>query len=65
MLGPRGDENGVMSGSRARDVVLRDEWTESGRRFLTAHLDAHGDLHIDGHDLGPGTETVSSDGEHE
>jgi hypothetical protein len=30
-----------------------------------AYLDDEGNLHLDGQDLGPGTEAVSSDGEYE
>lgn len=54
-----------MSGGGRRRVVLRDEEVGEDRRVLTAHVDDDGDLHIDGHDLGPGTAAVSSDGEYE
>ena len=46
-------------------VVLRDERDGTDRRHLEARVDASGDLHIDGQDLGPGTAVVSSDGEYE
>lgn len=49
----------------ARVVQLRDEVTGDDRRYLRAYVDDLGRLHIDGHDLGPGTEAVSSDGEYE
>ncbi len=48
-----------------RRVVLRDEHDGADHRYLSAHLDEAGDLHIDGQDLGPGTAPVSSDGEYE
>lgn len=49
-------------------VTLRDERDERDdrdRRHLAAYLDERGDLHIDGQDLGPGTSSVSEDGEYE
>lgn len=48
-----------------RTVVLRNERFSEDRRYLEAHLDADGNLHIDGQDLGPGTAIVSDDGEYE
>jgi hypothetical protein len=49
----------------SRKVRLRNEHTGRDRRFLGAFLDANGDLHIDGQDLGPATTPVSPDGEYE
>jgi hypothetical protein len=49
----------------SRKVRLRNEDTGRDRRFLDAFLDAEGDLHIDGQDLGPATAPVSPDGEYE
>lgn len=46
-------------------VTLRDEHDGADRRHLVAYLDDEGRLHIDGHDLGPGTASVSGDGEYE
>lgn len=54
-----------MNGERCEAVTLRDEATERDRRFLSAYLDARGNLHIDGHDIGPRTAAASSDGEYE
>ena len=48
-----------------RPVVLRDERNGPDTRHLEAYLDDEGNLHIDGHDLGPGTAPVSDDGEYE
>ena len=48
-----------------RRVTLRQERTGADSRFLEAYLDATGDLHLDGQDLGPGTAPVSDDGEYE
>jgi hypothetical protein len=48
-----------------RRVTLRDEKSGSDSRHLRAYLDDDGNLHIDGHDLGPGTAPVSNDGEYE
>ena len=54
------------TGRSPRHVALRDEHREGGdHRYLTAYLDDNGNLHIDGQDLGPGTASVSSDGEYE
>lgn len=36
-------------------IVLREERQGPDYRYLCAYLDAEGRLHIDGHDLGPGT----------
>jgi hypothetical protein len=49
----------------ARRVTLRRERAGADSRFLEAYLDASGDLHLDGQDLGPGTAPVSADGEYE
>jgi hypothetical protein len=46
-------------------VQLRAERHGADARYLTAWIDDGGNLHIDGHDLGPGTARVSDDGEHE
>jgi hypothetical protein len=48
-----------------RTVTLRDERNGRDSRHLSAYLDDHGNLHIDGQDLGPSTSPVSSDGEYE
>jgi hypothetical protein len=48
-----------------RKVTLRSEHHGADSRSLWAHLDGEGRLHIEGQDLGPGTELVSSDGEYE
>ncbi len=48
-----------------RTVTLRNQRQGSDRRHLSAYLDGDGNLHIDGHDLGPGTGSVSGDGEYE
>jgi hypothetical protein len=48
-----------------RTVTLRDERVGADTRWLGAYLDATGALHVDGHDLGPGTAPVSGDGEYE
>ena len=53
----------MVTGSRR--VLLRDEAAGDNRRHLAAHLDGEGNLHIDGHDLGPATAGVSGDGEYE
>lgn len=50
---------------RTRTVTLRNEIGGDDRRHLAAHVDGDGNLHIDGHDLGPGTAPVSDDGEYE
>jgi hypothetical protein len=49
----------------ARAVTLRDERSGPDRRHLAAYVDEEDNLHIDGHDLGPGTAPVSTDGEYE
>jgi hypothetical protein len=49
----------------ARQVTLRDEKSGSDSRHLRAYLDDEGNLHVDGHDLGPATSPVSNDGEYE
>ncbi len=47
-------------------VKLRDETRADGSHLsLWAYLDTAGQLHFDGQDLGPVTESVSSDGEYE
>jgi hypothetical protein len=46
-------------------VDLRSEQRGDDSFFLWAYLDADGNLHIDGQDLGPVTAVVSSDGEYE
>ncbi len=47
-------------------VKLRDETRADGSHLsLWAYLDAAGQLHFDGQDLGPVTQSVSSDGEYE
>jgi len=48
-----------------RRVNLRSEHDGEDHRYLDAHLDQEGNLHLDGQDLGPGTSPVSSDGEYE
>ncbi len=45
--------------------MLRDEKTGIDSRHLCAYLDAEGNLHIDGQDLGPRTAPVSVSGEYE
>jgi len=45
--------------------MLREEHHGRDSRNLWAYVDAGGDLHIDGQDLGPATSPVSGDGEHE
>ncbi len=54
-----------MLNDQGRKVVLREEQDGPDRRYLWAYLTADGALHIDGHDLGPGTAPVSADGEYE
>jgi hypothetical protein len=51
--------------SEGRQVQLRRERDGADSRYLRAYMDASGNLHIDGHDLGPGTAPVSADGEYE
>jgi hypothetical protein len=48
-----------------RTGQLRAERFGNDRRFLWAYLDEEGNFHLDGQDLGPDTEAVSSDGEYE
>ncbi len=48
-----------------RRLSLRAERNRDDQRFLDAWLDSAGALHIDGQDLGPGTASVSHDGEYE
>lgn len=47
------------------DIALRADETGPTWRFLHASLNDEGDLVLAGHDLGPGTAIVSSDGEYE
>jgi len=46
-------------------VVLRSDRDDTDTRHLQASLDVDGNLHIDGHDLGPATAMVSITGEYE
>ncbi|MGC1184291.1 MAG: hypothetical protein WBA31_03955 [Candidatus Dormiibacterota bacterium] len=46
-------------------MTLRNETRGVDTRHLCAYLDDEGNLHIDGHDLGPATAVVSDDGEYE
>jgi hypothetical protein len=47
-------------------VVLLDERRDDGSSLhMTADLDAHGALRIEGHDLGPVAEFISEGGEYE
>ena len=48
-----------------RRIELRREINGADQRFLDASLNWSGDLIIEGHDLGPSTTPVSSDGEYE
>lgn len=48
-----------------RKVRLRNERTGQNSGYLDAFVDARGDLHIDGQDLGPSTAPVSPAGEYE
>ncbi len=48
-----------------RRIVLRAEHSGLDSRYLSAYLDTHGALVIEGQDLGPGTWPVSTDGEYE
>src|SRR4051794_26337998 len=48
-----------------RTVTLRSERDGPMMRYLGAFVDETGALRINGQDLGPGTEMVSSDGEYE
>lgn len=58
-------DNAVFECWRRRTVTLRDERDGADTRWLGAYLDAGGALHVDGHDIGPGTAMISSDGEYE
>jgi ADP-ribosylglycohydrolase len=51
--------------TKTRRVCLRVEHNSEGSRYLDAYLDNEGALRLDGHDLGPGTALISSDGEYE
>jgi len=46
-------------------VTLRDEHIGNDSRYLTATRKDNGDLLLEGQDLGPGTSSVSGDGEYE
>lgn len=46
-------------------VVLRDERAGADSRHLSAYLDAEGNLHIEGQDLGPATRPFGRDDEYE
>jgi len=48
-----------------RTVSLRAEHDGPDHRYLSATLNTEGALVIEGHDLGPKTQFVSSDGEYE
>lgn len=52
-------------GEPGRKVRLRAERDGEDRRDVWAYLDAEGNLHIDGQDLGSSTAPVSTDGEYE
>lgn len=54
-----------MTDFEQRKVTLRSERQGKSMLSLWAYVDADGDLHLDGQDLGPATEPVSSDGEYE
>lgn len=54
----------MTSEERSRTVVLRNERSGADSRHLEAYTDSLG-LHIAGQDLGPGTASVSDDGEYE
>jgi hypothetical protein len=56
------DHSGPME---PRKITLRDEREGADSRHLWAYVDEDGNLRIEGQDLGPGTEMVSSDGEYE
>jgi hypothetical protein len=49
----------------SRTIVLRNEVVGGDSRWLGAFLDAEGNLHLQGQDLGPKTASVSDDGEYE
>lgn len=53
-----------MTDRNQRKVTLRKVGGINAR-YLWAYLDNHGNLHIDGQDLGPATAMVSEDGEYE
>jgi hypothetical protein len=56
----------VVAERREPTIVLRDEKRADGSHLgLWAYLDAAGQLHVDGQDLGPVTRSVSTDGEYE
>ncbi|MGL5826614.1 MAG: hypothetical protein ACRCYU_17660 [Nocardioides sp.] len=57
--------NETLTDGRSRTVTLRSVDVDGGHRALWAYVDAQGALHIDGQDLGAGTEIVSPDGEYE
>jgi hypothetical protein len=61
----RTDSTGGRTMQKRKRITLRSEHTGADSRFLLAYLDDAGALHIDGHDLGPGTSPVSDDGEYE
>lgn len=48
-----------------RKVTLHEEVGERHSRALWARVDWRGDVHIEGQDLGEGTEIISGDGEYE
>ena len=50
---------------QGRKVVLCEEQDGSDRPYPWAYLTPDDALHIDGHDLGPGTAPVGADGEYE
>ena len=54
-----------MSNADLRTVQLRQQHEGEDHRYLWAYVDEHGDIHIDGQDLGPATSVVSADGEYE
>jgi hypothetical protein len=57
-------ESGTLTSGRR--ITLRDESREDGSRLvLEAYVDGDGNLHLDGHDLGPVTVSISADGEYE
>ena len=58
-------ERREVGSTRERVVTLRDERQGEDTRHLWAYVDGEGRLHVDGHDLGPATAPVSSDGEYE
>jgi hypothetical protein len=54
-----------VSSDEQRKVTLRSERQGENSFSLRAYVDAEGNLHIDGQDLGPVTASASSDGEYE